>query len=191
MQQVHAIALLDLRLCNTDRHGGNILLGSDSSENSECEDDCISEAAANARLVPIDHGYALPAYPELGEMWFEWMMWPQSKQPLSEETKNYVLSLNSEEDAEMARNMGLREESVKTLLIGTTLVQAGARNGLTPHEMGKIACRMEGPTIPSLLERMCVQVEEDLGPSACVHDFCKQLASVMDTEMNGMAGRER
>lgn len=46
VEEVHKIAVLDMRLANTDRNGGNILV---------CRDENNS-----LRLVPIDHGYCLP-----------------------------------------------------------------------------------------------------------------------------------
>lgn len=46
MQEVHKIAVLDMRLANADRHGGNILIRKD--DNGQIE------------LIPIDHGYCLP-----------------------------------------------------------------------------------------------------------------------------------
>ncbi|CAM6087780.1 unnamed protein product [Calypogeia fissa] len=48
--EVHKISVLDLRLANTDRNGGNILV---------CKNGGISN------LVPIDHGYCLP------DKWFQ------------------------------------------------------------------------------------------------------------------------
>jgi hypothetical protein len=46
VQEVHKIAVLDIRLANADRHAGNILT---------CKDE-----GGNYKLIPIDHGYCLP-----------------------------------------------------------------------------------------------------------------------------------
>ena len=46
VKEVHKIAVLDMRLANTDRNGANILVC--RGENNEL------------KLVPIDHGYCLP-----------------------------------------------------------------------------------------------------------------------------------
>lgn len=46
VEEVHKIAVLDIRLANADRHAGNILV---------CQDD-----GGHLKLVPIDHGYCLP-----------------------------------------------------------------------------------------------------------------------------------
>ena len=67
---VHKIGILDLRLFNTDRHSGNMLVnvieGSEASHawrDEQCE------------LIPIDHGFCLPE--ALEPPYFEWMHWPQ------------------------------------------------------------------------------------------------------------------
>lgn len=47
VQEVHKIAVLDIRLANADRHAGNILT-------------CKEGEGGNYKLIPIDHGYCLP-----------------------------------------------------------------------------------------------------------------------------------
>lgn len=58
--QVHKIAVLDLRLVNTDRHGGNVL---------------FKRTPQGLQLTPIDHGYCLPA--SWQDVTLEWLFWPQ------------------------------------------------------------------------------------------------------------------
>lgn len=47
VEEVHKISVLDIRLANTDRHAGNILVHRDGE-------------AGRIMLIPIDHGYCLP-----------------------------------------------------------------------------------------------------------------------------------
>lgn len=47
VEEVHKITVLDMRLANADRHGGNILVYKQGDQSS-------------IRLIPIDHGYCLP-----------------------------------------------------------------------------------------------------------------------------------
>lgn len=63
VQEVHKIAVLDLRLGNADRNAGNILARrkADGSGGQSWE------------LIPIDHGYCLPASFE--DLSYEWMYW--------------------------------------------------------------------------------------------------------------------
>jgi hypothetical protein len=58
--EVHKICILDIRLANTDRNGSNILARREGD---------------SWQLVPIDHGYCLPA--KFEDISFEWMYWPQ------------------------------------------------------------------------------------------------------------------
>ena len=56
--QCQIIAALDVRIMNADRHGANILVtnGKESSTYS-----ALSSSSISRGIVPIDHGYALPA----------------------------------------------------------------------------------------------------------------------------------
>jgi hypothetical protein len=70
---VHRIAVLDIRLCNTDRHPGNILVRRGKQAQAGGGG---GGSGARARqpvegLIPIDHGYALPG--DVGEASFEWL----------------------------------------------------------------------------------------------------------------------
>jgi hypothetical protein len=48
VEEVHKITVLDMRLANTDRNGGNILV--------------CKGPEGSLKLVPIDHGYCLPEH---------------------------------------------------------------------------------------------------------------------------------
>ncbi|MCO5587163.1 hypothetical protein L7F22_041110 [Adiantum nelumboides] len=63
VDEVHKITVLDLRLANTDRNGGNILV--------------CKEREKALKLVPIDHGYCLPE--KFEDCSFEWLYWPQAQ----------------------------------------------------------------------------------------------------------------
>lgn len=77
-RDVHRIGILDIRIWNTDRHAGNILVRRprDSSAN-------LSGVArldsGQLELVPIDHGFCLPESYE--SPYFEWLFWPQVWSP--------------------------------------------------------------------------------------------------------------
>ena len=74
LQDVHRIAILDIRLFNTDRHAGNILVKHPTGDSSR-----LSALAhlnqPKCRLLPIDHGFCLPE--ALEPPFFEWLHWPQ------------------------------------------------------------------------------------------------------------------
>jgi len=108
-----ALALLDLRVFNTDRHGGNLLLlGSDWPK----------------MPGPIDHGCCLPPWWALGEARFEaWMDWPQ----LSDQPSDAARTLAAEARRQLPRSCELLKElhlniaSIATLRICTCLVAVG------------------------------------------------------------------
>ncbi|KAJ8908806.1 hypothetical protein NDN08_005510 [Rhodosorus marinus] len=85
VEDVQRIAIMDIRTLNCDRHAGNILVCKNGSQDTK-----------KYGLVPIDHGYILPdrivACP-----WPAWMDWPQSRQPLSNEAKDYASRLDGVE----------------------------------------------------------------------------------------------
>jgi len=123
IRDVERIALLDLRLFNTDRHGGNMLVTNDKS------------------LVPIDHGLCLPDVRELGEAWFEWLQWEQCKSVLSEEAMEWLQSINVEKDAAILRRLNIRPEAVMTLYVMTYLLQRAALKGWTLYQIGMFVQR--------------------------------------------------
>ena len=68
---VHRIGILDIRIFNEDRHGGNLLL-----------DYNTPGVDGMPRLVPIDHEMSLPPWTALGNATFCWSTWPQVISPL-------------------------------------------------------------------------------------------------------------
>ncbi|CCW70471.1 unnamed protein product [Phytomonas sp. Hart1] len=89
VEEVHALAIFDIRTLNSDRHGGNVLVHYD-------EGGCKSEVP---HLVPIDHSYVCPA--GYADPDYEWLSWPQSKVPFSLETLNYIQKLDASDDADL------------------------------------------------------------------------------------------
>lgn len=108
-RDVHAIGILDIRLFNTDRHAGNILVrepvssreASFSSSRSgmfrtTSNLDTAAAAAvlpgAGYELIPIDHGFCLPE--ALEAPYFEWLHWPQACLPFDEVELAYIARLD-------------------------------------------------------------------------------------------------
>jgi hypothetical protein len=137
VEQVHRIGLLDIRMFNTDRHPGNILL--------------IGEKAPYT-MVPIDHGCILPSWFHLSEARFDWLEYPQCKVAFSAQAMEYIASLDAETDAQALRKLGIREECVTTLKICTLLLQIAARAGKTLYWIGSFMQRSGCFETPSQLE---------------------------------------
>jgi len=106
-----ALAVLDMRVMNTDRHSGNLLLLHQSKPHG---------------LGPIDHGCCLPPWWQLGESNFEaWIDWPQLQCPPTEATRDLVAMAFDRLPwtCDLAREAGLPESAIITLKICTLLVK--------------------------------------------------------------------
>jgi hypothetical protein len=93
---VHRIGALDVRLFNTDRHDENLLVADGSS----------GSGSSRPTLVPIDHGFALPATPVDGAM-FCWQHWPQAREPFAPATLAAIAALDPAADAALLKALGL------------------------------------------------------------------------------------
>ncbi len=148
-EHVHPLAVLDIRLCNTDRHPGNILVRESRGVVTE--------------LVPIDHGYALPG--EVGSAEFEWLHWPAAKKPFSEAARTEILAIDVEGVNKMLKTRlhVVRAACLDTLAVCTTLLQRGVAAGLTAYDIGTLMtrpyCRMDEDPQPSQLEMLVAEAK--------------------------------
>ncbi|PXF48629.1 Phosphatidylinositol 4-kinase gamma 4 [Gracilariopsis chorda] len=149
--QVHRIAILDVRTLNHDRHGGNILVTRSNSSNRRYD------------LVPIDHGYILPDVVQ-SVPWPVWMDWPMIREPLSERAKAYIGCLDADSEAHILYEEldgKLRGGSLRALKVATMLLQKGVAAGLTLYDIGLlIYTRREDPYSKSELEKIMIEAEE-------------------------------
>ena len=131
VDEVHKIAILDIRLMNADRNVANIL----------CQR--IPEDPDHFRLVPIDHGYSLRSKCDVA--WFDWcwLDWPQMKQPLSKKSKDYVLGLDIEADVRLLQErLNMRNDVLDYFRSSCQILKAGVRAGLTLYDIcSEIMCR--------------------------------------------------
>lgn len=171
LQDVHRIAILDIRLFNTDRHAGNILVQRPTGSTSN-----LSALARlnqpQCRLLPIDHGFCLPE--ALEPPFFEWLHWPQAMMPFSDEELRYIENLDPEADVALLQRElpSLRVESLRTLQVATSLLKRCAAAGLNLSEIGTIVSR---PLVgldedPSDLEKMCTAVRQEVNSAVLISD---------------------
>jgi len=151
VDEVHKIAILDIRLMNADRNVANIL----------CQR--IPDDPDHFRLVPIDHGYSLRSKVDVA--WFDWcwLDWPQMKQPLSKASKDYVLGLDTEADARLLQErLNMEDDVLDYFRSSCHILKAGVRAGLTLYEISsEILCRNDpGGEIPSKLETLTSMATE-------------------------------
>ncbi|KAL7524928.1 hypothetical protein ACHAXR_002731 [Thalassiosira sp. AJA248-18] len=151
VDEVHKIAILDIRLMNADRNVANIL----------CQR--IPEDPDHFRLVPIDHGYSLRSKCDVA--WFDWcwLDWPQTKQPLSKASKEYVLGLDIEADARLLRErLNMEDDVLDYFRSSCQILKAGVKAGLTLYDIcSEILCRNDpSGEIPSKIETLTSMASE-------------------------------
>lgn len=161
VEDVHRIGILDIRLFNTDRHGGNILVSKKRQRKQQTPQSLHRSAGGAAdeacfSLVPIDHGFTFPT--SLCEANFEWLFWPQTRKPFSEQTLEYIELIDVKKDAALLKDLGLEPIAIVVNRIATMFLKIGARHGLTLFEIAYRCCR-EDPDLPCALESLCSKVE--------------------------------
>ncbi|KDP24324.1 hypothetical protein JCGZ_25620 [Jatropha curcas] len=146
---VHRIGILDIRILNTDRHAGNLLVR---------KLDGIGRFG-QVELVPIDHGLCLPE--SLEDPYFEWIYWPQASIPFSEDELEYIHCLDPFQDSDMLRRElpMIRDACLRVLVICTVFLKEAASFGLCLAEIGEMMSReFRGhEEEPSELELICIQ----------------------------------
>ncbi|XP_035836779.1 phosphatidylinositol 4-kinase gamma 7 [Helianthus annuus] len=150
VSNVHRIGILDVRILNTDRHAGNLLVRKVNDG---------GKLGQQVELIPIDHGLCLPE--SLEDPYFEWIHWPQASIPFSEDELDYIESLDPYQDSEMLRNElpMIREACLRVLTLCTIFLKQAAGFGLCLAEIGEMMTRefRRGEEAPSELEVLCME----------------------------------
>ncbi|KAJ6844054.1 phosphatidylinositol 4-kinase gamma 5-like [Iris pallida] len=151
VSDVHRIGILDIRIFNTDRHAGNLLVR--KVEGGDCR------FGGRMELIPIDHGLCLPE--SLEDPYFEWIHWPQASIPFSDEELEYIANLDPVRDSEMLRMElpMIREACLRVLVLCTTFLKEAAAFGLCLAEIGEMMSRefTGREEEPSELEVVCIE----------------------------------
>ncbi|KAK7833825.1 phosphatidylinositol 4-kinase gamma 4 [Quercus suber] len=172
VDEVHKISVLDIRMANADRHAGNILF-------RKRED-------GQTVLIPIDHGYCLPEIFE--DCTFDWLYWPQARQPYSPDTVDYINSLDAEQDIALLKFYGwdIPLECARTLRVSTMLLKKGVERGLTPFAIGSIMCR-ENLTKESVIEEIVREAKDSLLPGMSEAALLEAVSQIMDSQLDKLA----
>ncbi|KAF5734992.1 Phosphoinositide 4-kinase gamma 4 gamma 4 ubdk gamma 4 pi4k gamma 4 [Tripterygium wilfordii] len=167
-EEVHKISVFDIRMANADRHSGNILIG----EGEE----------GQTVLIPIDHGYCLPE--NFGDCTFDWLYWPQARQPYSASTIDYIKSLDAEQDIAILKYYGwdVPLKCARTLRISTMLLKKGVEKGLTPFAIGSILCR-KTMNQESVIEGIVLEAEDSMLPGMSEAAFLETVSQIMDSQL--------
>ncbi|KAL3619178.1 hypothetical protein CASFOL_036748 [Castilleja foliolosa] len=175
VEEVHKIGVFDIRTANADRHAGNILMRRDAEKGSIV-------------LIPIDHGYCLPENFE--DCTFDWLYWPQARQPFSQETLDYIKLLDAEQDISILNSYGLdlSPECARTLRISTMLLKKGAERGLTSFDIGNIMCR-EKLNEKSIIEKIIDDANDSLLPETSESAFLEAVSEIMGTTLDKLISK--
>mmetsp|Transcript_29285 Transcript_29285/g.70566 ORF Transcript_29285/g.70566 Transcript_29285/m.70566 type:complete len:802 (+) Transcript_29285:1047-3452(+) len=140
VDEVHKIAVLDIRLMNADRNSANLL--------------CRRRRDNTIELVPIDHGFCLRSVADVSWMDWCWLDWPQLKEPMSQKTKDYILNLDIEKDAQVLReHLNLGSDALDYFYASSSILKAGTQVGLSLYDIAVMCCRNDDlGEIPSKLE---------------------------------------
>lgn len=170
VDEVHKIAVLDIRIANTDRHEGNILFTKTQNGNS---------SKPEYTLIPIDHAFSLPK--NLSDIWFCWRNWSQAKKPMSPRTKEYIAKLDVEKDIQLLQSKFPRifnDQHFTVMRVTNALLQQGALLDLTFHDLASVICPPAEDS-PSTLELL---VEQSKCPLFSFDLFLQNL----NTHLNGL-----
>jgi phosphatidylinositol 4-kinase type 2 len=133
VEEVHKIAILDIRIMNADRNVANIM----------CQR--IPEDPDHFKLIPIDHGYSLRSVCDVA--WFDWcwLDWPQTKVPLGKKARDYVLNLDIDADARLLKErLGMSDDVLDYFRVSCKILKSGVKAGLTLYEIASgILCRTD------------------------------------------------
>ena len=132
---------------------------------------------------------------------FEWLYWPQSREPFSGEAVEYVRCLDAEEDIAILRFHGweVSRECARTLRVATMLLKKGVERGLTAFHIGSILCR-ETLTRESVIEEMVREaqalVDDDGAPRARGAGgnetaFLQAVSGIMDRRLDELSSEQK
>lgn len=116
---------------------------------------------------------------------FEWLYWPQSREPFNSEIINYIRSLDADQDIALLKLHGweLSLECSRTLRITTMLLKKGAERGMTPYDIGSILCR-ETINKESIIEEIMREANSTVLPGATEDAFMESISHIMDRRLD-------
>lgn len=173
---IHKIGILDIRILNTDRHAGNLLVRKIDG----------GGGLDQVELVPIDHGLCLPE--NLEDPYFEWIHWPQASIPFSEDELEYISHLDPFRDSELLRMElpMIREACLRVLVVCTIFLKEAAISGLCLAEIGEMMSReFRGQQEePSELEFICIEARRLLEERNMLSDNVRAVENEFQFEID-------
>ncbi|MCQ2820887.1 MAG: hypothetical protein MJ252_26820 [archaeon] len=164
---VHKIAILDMRICNCDRNEENILVK--RLRNKETKKDYYA-------LYPIDHSLSFPDCLNIYDYELCWTGWDQISEPLSEDLVKYIKSIDILGDMKyLSNSIKLRENCWKIFRVCNTTLKVGVENGLNLLEIANMLYKVEyGNDAHSVVEDIIKKTDS----------LCNQMK--IDTKLNSL-----
>ncbi len=152
VEQVHKIAVLDLRICNCDRNEENILVIKKKNK---------KDGKNYYKLIPIDHSLSFPDCLKIIDYELCWTGWDQSNIPFSKEMKDYIQSIDIISDMEkLSKLIKLREDCWKMFRVTNTVLKICADYNLTLSEISNILYQTDYKhETPSHIEKIIEKVD--------------------------------
>lgn len=119
---------------------------------------------------------------------FDWLYWPQARQPYAADTVEYIKSLDAEQDIALLKFYGwdIPLKCARTLRISTMLLKKGVERGLTPFVIGNLMCR-ENINKKSVIEEIVTEAEDSLLPGMSEAAFLEAISEIMDSRLDKLA----
>ncbi|KAK8966246.1 hypothetical protein KSP40_PGU014144 [Platanthera guangdongensis] len=116
---------------------------------------------------------------------FDWLFWPQARQPFDSRTLDSIKSLDAERDLSLLKFYGWEPspECSRTLSISTMLLKKGAERGLTPRDIGGILCR-QTVRKESRMEEMIREAKDAVLPGTSETVFMETISGIMDLHLD-------
>ena len=113
----------------------------------------------------------------LEDPYFEWLHWPQSSVPFSEEELEYIANLDEMKDVDMLRSElpMLREACHRMLILSTSVLKKAAASGLCLAEIGELMSK-DAIEEASQFELICLEAKRALTISSSVDDDLSELS---------------
>ena len=152
VEQVHKIAVLDLRICNCDRNEENILVIKKKNK---------KDGKNYYKLIPIDHSLSFPDCLKIIDYELCWTGWDQVNIPFSKEMKDYIKSIDIISDMEkLSKLIKLREDCWKMFRVTNTVLKICADYNLTLSEISNILYQTDYKhETPSHIEKIIEKVD--------------------------------
>lgn len=158
--EIQKIALLDIRLLNCDRNDENVLVVKKRTTGTVNQNGKTG-VRDDLELIPIDHGYCLPAQLRIDCWDWVWFDYPQVKQPVCAEIIEYMKTIDIEDALEkLSKEVSFSSDSLFLVRIVHYLLLQSLEKGLSLFDIASIVARTD-ETTPSPLEKMIQEAESN------------------------------